>query len=304
MTELGTDRDGGERGSALLLVMWALIVLSGAVFAWVAIVQSELQLHTDANRDVEARAMAHSGLALALHPLVSQKTPALDEEVAPDLGYKVRIVSEGGRLNVNWLLRGEEPRKLAILKQWLEGRGLDFQQREVLVDCLLDYVDADSVKHLNGMEDEGDYHPANRELTSVEEIADVAGAAPLVSQAGWKDDLTIDSQGPIDLIAAPPAILRLIPGLGELRITAFVKFRQGKDGLDGTIDDPEFKSLHDIQVFLGLGDAQFKEIGGLVMMKDPTMHIISEGRSGNAYRQVEVVARKAAGNPQILSWKE
>ena len=64
------------RASALLLVMWALIVLSGAVFAWVAIVQGELLLHAEANRDVEARAMAHSGIALALHPLVSQKTPA------------------------------------------------------------------------------------------------------------------------------------------------------------------------------------------------------------------------------------
>ena len=292
------------RASALLLVMWALIVLSGAVFAWVAIVQGELLLHAEANRDVEARAMAHSGIALALHPLVSQKTPALEEEVAPDLGYKVRIVSEGGRLNVNWLLRGEEPRKLAILKQWLEGRGLDFQQRETFVDCLLDYVDGDDLKHLNGIEDEGDYHPANRELTGIDELADVAGAEPLVSQSGWKDELTVESQGPIDLIAARIEILRLLPGLGESRIAAFVKFRQGKDGLDGTIDDPEFKSLRDIQTFLGLGDTQFKEIGGLVTPKDPTMHITSEGRSGKAYRQVEVVARKAAGNPQILSWKE
>ncbi len=293
-----------RRGSALLLVMWALIILTGAVFAWVAVIQAELVLHGEANRDVEARAMAHSGLALALHPLVSQKTPALDEDVTPDLGFKVRILSEGGRLNINWLLLGEEPRKLVILKQWLEGRGLDFQQREAFVDCLLDYVDGDNLKHLNGLEDEGEYHPANRPLTSVDEIADVAGAEPLVTQAGWKDDLTIDSQGPIDLIAAPVEILRLLPGLGEARIAAFVKFRQGKDELDGTIDDPEFKSLKDIQTFLGLGDAQFKEIGGLVTQKDPTMHIISEGRSGNAYRQVEVVARKAGANPQIFSWKE
>ena len=292
------------RGSALLLVMWALILLTGAIFAWVAVIQSELALHGEANRDVEARAMAHSGLALALHPLVSLKTPALEEEVAPDLGFKVRIVSEGGRLNINWLLVGEEPRKLAILKQWLELRGLDFQQRETFVDCLLDYVDADDLKHLNGQEAEGDYHPANRQLLSVDEIAEVANSGPLVTQAGWKDDLTIDSQGPIDLIAAPVEILRLLPGLGESRIAAFVKFRQGKDGLDGTIDDPEFKSLKDVQTFLGLGDAQFKELGGLVTIKDPTMHIIAEGRSGNAYRQVEVVARKAGANPQILSWKE
>ena len=292
------------RASALLLVMWALIILTGAVFAWVAVIQGELALHNNANRDVEARAMAHSGLALALHPLVSQKTPALDEEVAPGLGYKVRIVSEGGKLNINWLLRGEEPRKLVILKQWLEGRGLDFEQRETFVDCLLDYVDADNLQHLNGMEDERDYHPANRELISVDEIAQVANSGPLVAQAGWKDDVTIDSQGPFDLIAAPVAILRLLPGLGESRIAAFVKFRQGKDGLDGTLDDPEFKSIKEVQSFLGLGEAQFKELAGLVTIKDPTFHIISEGRSGNVYRQVEVVARKAGGNPQILSWKE
>lgn len=291
-------------GSALLLVLWALVVLTAAVFTWVAMVQGDLQLHVEANRDVEARAMAHSGLAMAFHPLVTQKTPLLEEDVTPELGYKVRIVSEGGRLNINWLLRGEEPRKLAIFKQWLEARGIEFQQREELVDCLLDYVDGDNLKHLNGLEDTDDYKPANRELTSVDEIAEVAGTQPLVAQPGWKNDLTIDSQGPIDLIAAPLEIMRLLPGLGETRIAAFIKYRQGEDALDGTLDDREFKSLKDIQSFLGLGDAQFKEIGGLVTQKDPTMHITSEGRSGNAYRQVEVVVRKAAGNPQILSWKE
>jgi hypothetical protein len=293
-----------RQASALLLVLWALVVLSAAVFTWVTMIHGDLQVHSEGNRDVEARAMAHSGLALALHPLVTIKTPALEEDVAADLGYKVRITSEGGRLNINWLLRGEDPRKLTILKQWLENRGLEFQEREAFVDCLLDYVDGDDLKRLNGQETEGDYQPPNRELTSVDEIAQVANSGPLVSQAGWKDDLTIDSQGPIDLTAARAETMRLLPGLGEARIAAFLTYRQGKDGLDGTIDDPEFKNLREIQSFLALSDTQFKELGGLVMQKDPTMRIISEGRAGNAYRQLEVVVRKAGASPQILSWKE
>jgi hypothetical protein len=298
-------RSLSQQAAALLLVMWALVVLTAAVFTWASVLQGELQLHAEANRDVDARAMAHSGLAIAMHPLVTQNSPLLEEEMAPGLGYKVTIVSEGGRLNINWLLRGEEERKLTILKQWLEQHGLDYQQREAFVDSLLDYVDGDDVHRLNGVEDQGDYHPPNRELTSVDEIMQVANTEPLTSQPGWKDDLTIDSQGPIDLLAAPIEILRLLPGLGESRINAFITYRQGRDGIDGTIDDPEFKNLKEIQSFLGLSDAQFKEIGGLVGQKDPTMHILSEGHAGNAYRQLEVVVRKpASGNPQILSWKE
>jgi hypothetical protein len=298
------SRHSSNEGAALLLVMWALVILTFAVFTWAAMLQGELQMHSEINRDVEARTMAHSGLAIALHPLVTQKSPLLEAEVAPGMGYKVTIISEGGRLNINWLLRGEEPRKLTILKQWLEERGLTFQEREALVDSLLDYVDGDDVHRLNGVEDQGDYHPPNRELTSVDEIAMVANTEPLTSQAGWKDDLTIDSQGPIDLLAAPVEILRLLPGIGESRIVSFVTYRQGKDGIDGTVDDPQFQNLKEIQSFLGLTDAQFKEIGGLVAQKDPTMHITSEGHAGNAYRQLEVVVRKNPGNPQILSWKE
>lgn len=292
------------RASALLLVLWALVVLSAAVFAWVAMIQSDLLVHAEANRDVEARAMAHSGVAVGLHPLVTTRTPQIEEDVAAGLGYKVRLLSEGARLNINWLIRGEEPRKLAILKQWLVERGLEFQEIEVFVDCLLDYVDGDDLRHANGQEDEGDYRPPNRELTSVEEIAQVANAGPLVAQPGWKDDLTIDSQGPIDLTAAPIEILRLLPGIGETRLAAFVTYRQGRDGIESTLDDPEFKSLKEVQSYLGLSDAQFKELGGLVSLKDQTTRIISEGHAGNAYRQLEVVCRKGLASPQILSWKE
>jgi hypothetical protein len=47
-----------------------------------------------------------------------------------------------------------------------------------------------------------------------------------------------------------------------------------------------------------------KELSGLVTQKDQTQRIISEGRAGNAVRQLEVVVRKGGSNPTILYWKE
>jgi type II secretory pathway component PulK len=292
------------RGSALLLVLWALLLLSAAVFAWAASIHDSLALQAEGNRAIEARAMAHSGMALALHPGVTFETPLPEETLASGMSYRVRMISEGGKLNINWLLRGEEPRKLTILKSWLERRGLDFQQREVLVDSLLDYVDGDDVKRLNGREKDGTYQPADRELQSVREIVRVPGAAPLTSQAGWENDLTIYSQGPIDLSSASIEILRLLPGLSETRVQQFVQYRQGEDGRDGTEDDIQFENFDAIRQFLGLTAAQFKELSSLVTYQDPTLQITSIGQSGKVSRHLEVVVRKAGAQPQILSWKE
>lgn len=295
-----------RKGSALLLVLWALLLLSAAVFAWTISIQNGIAQHATDNRTFEALTMARSGIAIGLHPAVSRQTPIPDEEIVPGVGFKVRITGEGGKLNLNWLLRGEDPVKLAILKQWLERRGLDFAQRETFVDCLLDYVDADDVKRLNGAEDDGDYHPANRELQSVEELVRVKNTEPLTSQPGWQDDLTVYSQGPIDLGSASEEILSLLPGLGETRIHQFVQYRQGPDGVDGTVDDVIFPNLAAIQTFLGLNAAQFQTLEGLITYQDPTLRIVSEGHSGNLTRQIIVVARKGAGvsKPQIVSWKE
>ena len=253
--------------------------------------------------------MAHSGLALGLHPLVSEKTPGLEEELDAERGYRVRIVGEGGKLNINWLLQGilqnevRNPQR-DILVQWLERHGLDFHEREKLIDCLLDWVDADDLHRINGIEDEGDYHAANKVFQTIDEMEGVAGMEPLLKSPGWKDELTIYGQGLIDLTAADEGVLRLLPGMNEARITRFLQIRRGKDGVDGTLDDYAFKSLKEIQSFLGFSDAQFKSISPLVTPKDQTMRIISEGHSGNTLRQVEVVATKGGANPVIRFWKE
>ncbi|HEY2343965.1 MAG TPA: hypothetical protein VGH90_13070 [Chthoniobacteraceae bacterium] len=293
-----------ESASALLIVLWALLVLAASLLAWTQWVAQDITLDIDANRGLEARAMAHSGMAVALNPQVSKSTPLLEQAFPYDSGYQVKIVSEGGKLNVNWLMQGEDPQKVAFFKKWLGYKGLNLQEREILTDCLLDYIDPDSLRHPNGVEDQGDYHAANRPLLSVDEITKVWGAGPLTKIPGWKDNLTIDSQGPIDLVAAPDYILKLL-GFSDLAIKRFIQIRAGPDKIDGTADDYEFSDINEVLTTLGMNAQMAQQtIGPLVIANDKTLRITSVGHSGKVVRQLEVVVRKGGGNPQIRSWKE
>ena len=296
-----------RRGSLLLIALWAIMVLTGTVLLWAAYIRHTTSVSNEAYQDTEARAMAHSGLAIAMHPLTSRETPALAMEEENDPGFRVRMISEGGKLNLNFLFNSGNPeeRKLDIFRRWLENRGIDSRARDRMVDCILDWLDADNVKRTNGQEDAPNYHPPNRgQFLSVEELAEVAGTEPLTSQPGWKDDLTVDSAGQIDVTSADAHILRLLPGVGDLGIDRFLQWRRGADGIDGTADDPVIKNLEMVQNFLGLNKTQWNALGGLISPRDNTWQIISEGWSGKVVRQVTVVVVKGSQNPQIRRWKE
>ena len=294
-----------RRGAALLLVLWAIIVLTASVLVYATFIRQTLITATQAYNDTDARAMANSGMALGLHPLVTKETPALAMQENADPGFRVKMISEGGKLNLNQFLREDDPRKIEMFKRWLEWRGIEFNEREHIVDCILDYLDADNLKRINGQEDTEGYHPPNRgQFQEIEELEQVWGIEVLTSQGGWQDDLTIYSQGPIDVTAAEFQIMRLLPGLGDGGIQRFLEWRKGSDGIDGTLDDPPITKLEQIQGFLGLNKTQYSALSGLIGLKDSTWHITSEGWSGKVHRQIEVVARKGGQNPNILSWKE
>ncbi len=293
-----------RHGSALLLSLWALLVLSAAVLAWFGFIDREIELAHEANFGLEARAMAYSGVNVALSPQTTPRSPLLIREVDPAHRYKVTMIGEGGRLNINWLLAGEDPGKLELLKNFLAELGLDFQEREHLVDCLLDWVDADSTKRLNGREVSNEYQPANRAFQSVEEMAGVAGMAPLIATGDWQPWFTVLSRGQIDVMAADELVLSVVPGIGEARAERFVEYRRGQDGLDHTADDPEIADFEQVRSFLGFNQDQFAAISPLLSFRDSTWRVESEGEAANVYRHLEVVFRKVGDRGRILYWQE
>ena len=87
-----------------------------------------------------------------------------------------------------------------------------------MIDCLLDWVDPDNLVRLNGAEDEPGYKPADKPLTSLDEVKRIRGWEEFTSRADWDTDLTLNSgSGQIDINWASRDVLLSLPG--ELKPT-------------------------------------------------------------------------------------
>jgi hypothetical protein len=293
------------RGAALLLSLWALFLLSAMVMSWALDIDSRLTLSGNANHVLAAEAMACSGAEIALHPSVQPSSPNLHRQMGNREGYDARIVGEGGRLNLNWLTAGEDLIRVGILRRYLELKGIDLNERDLMIDSLLDWVQPNTGLHrLNAPPETDDYRPAHAPLTSVDELKKVFGWAEFTSQPGWDDDFTINSSGPIDLAWASRDVLRALPGMKDDFVDRFLQLRRGPDGIDGTADDTPFNNLADIQYALGFSPEQFQQLAALIGFKDQVFRIVSVGKSGDVARTVEIVVRKSSNVPQVVAWKE
>ncbi len=303
----------GKRGAALMLALWALFLLSAMVISWALDVNSRLTISGTANRVLEAEAMACSGSEVALVPTIKPDSVNLKREFDGQRRYEAHISGEGGRIDLNWVAMAEavqKPERLEILRRYLENKGIDLNERDHMIDCLLDWVDPDNLVRLNGAEDSEDYHPANTLLTRIDQLKKIKGWERFTAQPGWDDDFTVNgNQSGIDVTWASRDVLLALPGMTEAIVDNFLQIRRGPDGIDGTSDDAKFKAgTNDpaLATALNLSTQQLHSLGDLITTKSDVYRITSVGKSGEATRTVQMVVRKVgtAGQPQLITWKE
>ncbi|MEY2489419.1 MAG: ral secretion pathway protein [Verrucomicrobiota bacterium] len=293
-------RQNRRRGAALMLSLWALFLLSAMVISWALDIDSRLVLSGYANRNLEALALACSGVEVAMCPSPPTKpdSPALVGGFGKDQRYEARITGEGGRLNINWLIQGENPARLEILRRYLEIKGVDLNERDQMIDTLLDWVDPDNLARLNGAEEEPGYKPPNKQkLDRIDELKKIRGWQEFTSAKDWDTDLTLSSTGPIDIAWASRDVLMALPGASEDRVDQYLAMRSGSDEIDGTEDDPFF-GANQTQAFAVLGIPP-QQLTGLIG-PDQVMRVTSVGKSGDITRTVRAVFK--IGN--LKSWKE
>lgn len=322
------SRSADTSGSALLMALWALLMLSAIVFAWVKFIDANMKNASEENFGFQARALAHSGVQIAMAD-PSPGSSLLQRDTAPDHGYQVTLTGEEGKLNLNWLLQGilrEEPYRRKILEKYLALRGLKNDEVQTLIGSLLVWVDKTGKSHDFGAKDSDTYHPPHAYLITLEEVRHVSGSEPLVSQSGWEDDFTLWTDpsdpdanalvSPVNLRYASPLVLQSLPTtppINSRQTQQFIDSRAGKDKIMDTQDDPKLDEGF-IRQSLGISQPDYTRLtkaGLIASQKTKIWRAVSIGKAANHTRQVEAVftqarnpAGAATGNPTINFWKE
>jgi general secretion pathway protein K len=285
-----------------MLALWALFLLSAMVISWTLSINSRLIMSANANRNIEAEAAACSGAEVAMYPNIKPDSQALMGEFGRNQKYEVHMTGEGGRINLRTMLAGEKPVAIEVIRKYLEVKGVDLNERDQMIDTLLDWVDPDNLVRLNGAEEGPGYKPPNRPLKSLDEIKKIKGWEEFTSTSDWDSDFTLDSVGAIDLLWASRDVLLALPGMTEQLADQIIAMRSGPDGIEGTRDDP-FKSSTELMAAVGIPpQAPIAQV--IAQASDQTWRVVSVGKSGDVTRTVRMVISKQANSVQLKSWKE
>ena len=312
------------RAAAIMLALWALFLLSAMVISWALDINARLSLSSVANRNLEAEAMACSGAEVALHPLIKAGSPLLHGSFPQNQSFAARITGESGRLNLNSIaaavMANPNSPGRELLRKYLEVKGVDLNERDHMIDALLDWIDPDNLVRINGAEDEPGYQPPNGPLKTLAEVRRIRGWEEFTSNPNWEDDFTLLSlnqganQGAlpqIDINSASRDVLLALPGFTEPLVDRFLELRRGPDNIEGTEDDVRFSvgqtpqaDQISMQVALGFRPDQFTQLLPLITDTSQVVRVISVGKSASATRTVRMVIFKFNGGIRLLSWKE
>jgi len=174
--------------------------------------------------------------------------------------YTVRIDNDSGKININQADKG-------LLRLMLNGFELDDQQKDVIVDSIEDWKDADRNHRINGAEDQyyqslpDPYQCRNADFESVEELLLVKGVTPKIFYGGLDQMITViqvkgvnkikkrskrsrkkgTDYNKVNINAISPQLWRAFPGMTDDLVTQVVEYRKTKD----------LQSINELQQIVG-----------------------------------------------------
>jgi general secretion pathway protein K len=313
-----------EKGSALLLVLFTILLVSSLVVSVIAFLKSSVDEYASFNHQFRARQLAQSGLAFGLSPQVDNRERGLLNQTSADGGqFQVTITSESTRLNVNFLLQsGREDILQTLFRRW----GVETNAALAAVQGLRNWVtESQEVPELGtNQSPETEQPPAEsnppggqglnpqqpalqliRPFRSVEEMSLVPEFAPVAAaQPDWTKRFTVWSDGTINVNDADADTIVLVTGITPEQADNFVKHRLGRDGLPYTADDVPYVTMDQVRTELGMTPQQFQLVQGLLSINSTVDRVVSKGTINGYTDTLTVIARRNTVPIAYLVWEE
>jgi general secretion pathway protein K len=239
-------------GVVLLMVLWAMTILSAIVFSFSLMARTEAFASASFRGAAANRLLAEAGIERAIVEILYRNMNKGQQAIAPDGGepvridgtsytgrinngrYTFRIIDETGKIPLNALtdMTG------VVLKNLLVNMGYPEEEAQTVVDSSLDWRDEDELHRLYGAESDyymslpSPYKAKNGPFDTVEELLLVKGVTPAMlygdgKRKGIIQFLTVSSKSDtINANAAPREVLLAIPGMTPEAVDYIIAQRQ------------------------------------------------------------------------------
>jgi general secretion pathway protein K len=290
-----------DRGIALLLVLWALVLLGTLALGFSWSMRTEAMAARNGIDETRAYFQARTGVSRAVSLLASLPADnALAASIAGedgDASYEVRIESESGKVDVNIV---SEEILLEILKK---GR-LPEEEAEAVRDAILDWRDEDDVPRPHGAE-RAEYgrttepiSPRNGKIRGIGELMHVKAVTREFHDAFLSRVFTAHgNSAQLNFLRAPEIVLRSLPGISAEAADRI---------LEGRLQSPPI-SAADLAPMVGEG---LLTAQGLALLSGGSSSnaytIIATGRSGNDVTRIVRCLVEVSGSGEkkvkMLAW--
>jgi general secretion pathway protein K len=325
---------------ALVLVLWVLALLSVIVLEFCFSMRTEVNITRNFKETGQLYYFAHGGIQRAIAELIYRSDPALhqkrtlpgvEESTEMEQEWRidgrpypvpfqqgeaeVRVTSESGRINLN---NAPDVVLRRVLKYFVEAG----EERDVIVDSILDWRDTDDLHRLNGAENDyyrsltEPYDCKNGPFDAVEELLLVRGITPElfygkkskdseeegIARVGLRDIFTVFSTVPqLDINAAPVEVLVVFFGIPGSLAKQIVAVREEKT----------FANLNELVQRAPEIVPFIQEVGPYIIFQSTTPYFsissVAKMKTGEAKRGVECIVKIDMGEKsryRMVMWKD
>ena len=220
-----------SRGVALVLVMWVAVILTVIASSFIIERRTEALVVSNSVSMARAEALADAGVQRAIYELYDSSREAWKRDGSryalemDGVPVTVEIRDESAKIDIN---TAADP----LLRGLFVSSGVSDDEASHLVDAILDWRDADSLKRPNGAEEQDykaaglPYTPANGPFQAIEELQLVLGMRPEIYRRIAPSITVFSRQQGVNAQLASREVLLALPGVTTQIVDDYIARRE------------------------------------------------------------------------------